>query len=217
MSSSAANKVFTIPELLELVLMNMAQFDLFVVQRVSRAFCSTIHNSPSLEQTLYAAAPYSQDPDASARLMTVPQIQSTFHPTTMAHMQPEEVYGSYSRLLHHLNLGPFIRRAWIHHETKKVPVLAFFLYLDREHEEVGWQGMSAVHSQGSWRKMPLEMTKGESHVLVRSWKGPESRTLPPGATFGDLVEALHGFREKPKEIGDSEAIEERVSFSKFWW
>lgn len=166
MKPTAANSVFTIPELLELVVMNVSQFDLFVVQRVSRAFCSTIHSSPSLEQKLYAAAPYSQDPGAPARLVTVPQIQSTFHPTTMAHMQPEEVYGSYSRFLHHLHLGPFIRRAWIHHETKKVPVLAFFLYLDREHEKVGWQGMSAIHSQGSWKKMPLEMIKGESGQIM---------------------------------------------------
>jgi hypothetical protein len=51
----SANKLFHIPELLELIPFTVSRIDLFVCHRVSNTFNATIHNSPSLQHKLLSA------------------------------------------------------------------------------------------------------------------------------------------------------------------
>jgi hypothetical protein len=52
---SSASQVFRIPELLELVLLHLAQRDILLAQRVSRSFRQTIEGSLRLQRALFLA------------------------------------------------------------------------------------------------------------------------------------------------------------------
>lgn len=145
--------VLDIPEVLEQILLNVSQIDLFVFQHVSSTFNDTIFGSPLLQRRLYGAVeaekqqrarlgcgnPYSEWKRAKAHVSTL-------------------LYYKLSLQIPSFDLYSTKRR---YTGKADIPTLA----LDYLTMVLGWKGKSGkVYPKGSWEKISLGMIEGRVDV-----------------------------------------------------
>lgn len=179
-----ATKVFSIEELLEMILLNMPQHDLFVLQRVSRTFASTILSSHNIQQKMLTP---------TAQIVTESRLKSYVEAVPS---YPQKAVPSY---LQNMQLSPFMPTLpdWISVRELPFEQLDLHLQLDKDTgHAIGWQGKTSLHVVGSWRKM---MLLGKVRVLYLFQpegrrKRVDSIEVAVGRTFGDMVEALEKIR-----------------------
>lgn len=167
-----ANEVFNIPELLELILLDVFWYDLFILQRVSRSFRNTIEGSPKLRHKI------SDTPFGPSRASDESSISTYMAVVFMERLQ----FGPFFMMWHSSDMT----FAWGEgHEWRGDKYRGDDMY----HGKLGWKGKSAVYSEGSWRGIALGAVEEEVTITVLSTT-EEIRTIPAGGTLGDLFEVL---------------------------
>lgn len=205
----AARKVFQTVELLELILLLVPQIDVFVMQRINKTFNSTIVGSGKLRRKMFLAVKEpKQAPEfpltsfAAVAAAYDAKRAHTRYPTSKNYHPEMKLLSTYfssavpsgALFLWQFQLAPF--RMW----NIEVPVL---ILGQREHDDdetIGWQGKTAVHANGSWRKMVLGAVSSEVVVEVQCKTDLSvihtRRSIPAGASLGDLFDILEELREK---------------------
>lgn len=191
---SAASQVFHLPELLEVVLLNLPQRDLLLSQRVARSFRHTIQGSVRLQRALF----FSPDWNLGGRAF------DAYSANNWPGQKPENnrlllraFPGSYPTVtLFIVNDSPTpnemaIGRRGSEHRSWDV-CISF------PAERVPSCSPAVHHPQASWRKMFLSQPPCTSLHLVRRYQ----RSLNPaivreaGITMGDFVEEATKTQEK---------------------
>jgi hypothetical protein len=200
-----AGEVFEIPELLENILCGVSQIDVFVHERVSRAFYHTIRGSKVLQRKKFAAC---EDLVAEWERKTNRSVSNVRNRRGASFATREEGATAAmlsSVLVYHrlgfLQLQPFSSDIMIDYEGSLC-----FDFVEEQGQPMGWQGKCAVYTTGSWELIELGRTKGAMKVLFvgslprgdyKSLKGRDP--MPAGATMGTLIGYLEEYRQQEAE------------------
>lgn len=170
---ATAEDVFNVRELLEQILLHFTRFDLFVLQRVNKAFASTIKDSPKLQRELYTTIPHDDAPVYWGDSAAANDLNLHLHP-----LRPQ----------------PYV---WNDHKMR-VPDW-FDVDVTPYYEEgwpwngmLGWEGKDAVHLTGSWRNINLGVAqRGIPKVSIRWYENnhcdKREILLKNETTMGNLV------------------------------
>lgn len=187
--SNPAWKAFSIPELLEQILLSTSYIDVFVVQRVSKVFNNTILDSPKLQRKLIKApdrmGPTSYCSCPSCRQAT--QVSSSQIGKLLTSGQ--------------LQLLPFVfcRRNLPQTDDN---VLAFSYHVsDGCDYRMGWLGKShTVYETGTWRSLEVEVGRREIRLIAHGCYPKEDymdkRIDMKDVTLGDFFDVLKDLRSK---------------------
>lgn len=180
-----ADEVFSIPELLELILLHLPKIDLFVAQRTSQAFATTIAGSPELQRKLF-----------------VSEYLATCERDSLS--QALSNYWTHRQQLYVL---PFM---WLEepHKRAENPRIVIDHSQSIPGENLGWKGKKRVHATGSWRNMKLGSVDLEIRVGCPGFNGNGGRVgmLKAGCTIGDLFDMLEPIRQE--RFDDEERMRE---------
>lgn len=186
-SANKPMEVFSIPELLETILLNTSQTDVFVVQRVCRTFNNTILGSKNLQRKMAFAS--------------FPDKNSWWPPSSAAsylHLGP------YRADVDIRQIGPYLADGYSLPRESQQRRLDFVL----EGKEngagvIGWSGKRSVWVDGSWKRILMFDTADTVLDEMRaSYRCPNRKetqyvTIPVDVTLGRLIEVLRGWRENP--------------------
>lgn len=180
----AAEQVFQVPELLELVLFNLPQKDLLLCQRVNRSFCNTVKFSPKLQKALFFM------PDWSPRAHSIGDDDRTEQKPTNNRLLRRAFPGSYPTVSHVMNRS--------HDQTAADD----WITSADSNEQWSWDVAIQYPSNGtpdccpatqypeaSWRRMHLSQPPCTSLHLFRRWhrSGSPAMVREAGLTMGDFV------------------------------
>lgn len=188
----AADSVFTIPELLENIISNLPQFDIFVVQRVSTTFNNTIQGSKMLQRRMFTA-PLSlvdQRGNETVRASGKKPILTSSNLQNVTIGKPLATVLQY-RAQGYLQLDPFCS-----FQTSFSPSNDMHCCSGSEQgQTMGWQGKKAVHATGSWGKIALGNLKRSAGLTICcAGASGEAHQIPVNSTLFDLLCSLRGIR-----------------------
>lgn len=206
--SYKAGEVFDIPELLENILCGVSQIDVFVHERVSRAFYHTIRGSKTLQRKKFAACEDLVDECERKTNRSVGDVWKwpDRRSASFATREAEATAAMLSSIVAYHRLGflqlqPFYSDIMVGY---KGPLC--FDFVREQGQPMGWQGKCAVHTTGSWELIELGRTKGVMEVLFvgsllhREYKSLKGRDpMPAGATMGTLLGYLEEYRQQEAE------------------
>jgi hypothetical protein len=170
----SANKVFEIAELIELILLNVSQIDLFVTQRVCKAFQFAIQNTPKLQRRMFGPT------EEYAHLQVVlkhPKERVSTVRGVSTDFRGRWHYTSYtSSVIVHTFCDPLDRYEGDHHN--------------------GRMGRINVHQDGPWKRMLLG--KEVELEVLGFWNEtkPFRVKIPAGGTMGDVLAVLEDLSER---------------------
>lgn len=179
----AVLKVFSLPELLEIILLFTSEVDIFVAHRVNKTFNSTICNSPNLQR----------------KMVGLPKITSSRDSVSQ---DRQAVFPNFTKLAQHFQLKPFQYQPAGHFDFASAGMDAKLCLrmLADDGQQLGWQGKSSVHIEGRWRNIKLGSADRESDVSVQFYgRGNLWSTIPFVAaecTIGDIFDVLQERRSR---------------------
>jgi hypothetical protein len=178
----ATNKVFGLPELLEMILLSLQPQDLLRIQRISRTFYSTIKQSTQLQRKLF----YQQDPTPYPDPFDLPRINPFIRKAVQRFAKVSIETFEYD-FCEFQNCRPPIAHITQFCVSIKVKEYSGEI-LDRLEAEFGlWRP--------PWQGMYLTARPCDVAIETNLWACNDAH-LPPGAKMSDLVQLM---RELYKE------------------
>ena len=178
----ATNKVFRLPELLEMILLDLQPQDLIRLQRLSRSVCGTIASSSQLQRRLF----YQQDPTPSIRQDQPPKV-NPFIRQAVQRFAKVKIENFIHDFCEFQNCRPPTRHVGQFCVSVQVREYSEAIL---ERLEVEW----AVWPP-SFRGMYLTARPCDVAIETNPW-GVNDEHLPPGAKICDLVEVMRRLKRE---------------------
>lgn len=210
---TASYQVFHITELLEQILLDVSQLDLFVMQRISTTFNTTITSTPALQRRMYTTSlPGSSTSNPTKGPGSFAQFSNHLPLSTV-----NSPHGASLRLFHahlsNLYFYPFTAQLFPHipYPFQTGDLLTHLVLIFHggltaaDTDPMGWEGASGTfHQYGSWERIALKASEvGVVEVRATGMAGRRRGIVQvEGGTLGELVEGLRISKEREKGLID---------------